>query len=253
MGLFGFVGDLFKKKVKVPEFKPVSATDIEKKAISDYESNLPAATSFAEKLNQSNQSALDRQIGAKIPGFSNIESKVASNIASQVAGEIPEDVAQAIQRSTAARALEGGFGGSGAARNLTARDLGLTSLQLSQQGLGNAMNWLQSTRQNRMAPMTSPSSLFISPEQRLGLAVSERDKAMNRDYLSSQLKASQSWQNSLGNAIGGIDTVIGGALGSFGGAIGASAGYNLGNKWFGGGMPSGGGFNPGAGGNAGYY
>lgn len=52
-------------------------------------------------------------------------------------GELPEDVREQIERTTAEKAVQGGLGIGQAARGLTARDIGRTSLDIIQQGLGN--------------------------------------------------------------------------------------------------------------------
>jgi hypothetical protein len=49
-------------------------------------------------------------------------------------GELPPDVADEIRRQTSQAAVQGGQAGSGLARGLTARDLGLTSLDLQTKG-----------------------------------------------------------------------------------------------------------------------
>ena len=48
---------------------------------------------------------------------------------------------------------------------LQARDLGLTSLQMTQQGLSSAERWLATVR-NTQAPMMDVTSMFISPSQK---------------------------------------------------------------------------------------
>jgi hypothetical protein len=52
----------------------------------------------------------------------------------QLSGQIPLDVAQQIGRSSAAAKLGAGISNSNLGRNLTARDLGLSSLQIQQSG-----------------------------------------------------------------------------------------------------------------------
>lgn len=53
-------------------------------------------------------------------------------------GVLPEDVNRSVRTATAQRAVAGGFSGSPMARNLTARDLGLTSLDLVTKGIEGA-------------------------------------------------------------------------------------------------------------------
>ena len=59
----------------------------------------------------------------------------ASDVALQLlSGEVPDDVKTNIERFTAEMATQGGLGLSQAASNLTARDLGITSLAMKQSG-----------------------------------------------------------------------------------------------------------------------
>src|SRR5215471_17347906 len=53
---------------------------------------------------------------------------------SELGGDLPPDVINQIQRSDAYQSLRGGYAGSGMSHALTARDLGLTSLDLMRQG-----------------------------------------------------------------------------------------------------------------------
>ena len=70
---------------------------------------------------------------------------------------------------SAGRALGGGFGaGSGFGRALSARDFGLTSMQIQNQGLAQAQNFIQQQRTMGMAQPFSVSSMFITPAQRIG-------------------------------------------------------------------------------------
>ena len=52
-------------------------------------------------------------------------------------GEIPEDLRAQVEQSSAERSLQSGIGLGQAGRNLTARDIGRTSVDLAQQGIEN--------------------------------------------------------------------------------------------------------------------
>lgn len=72
------------------------------------------------------------------------------NVASQfMSGQLPQDVADQIRRSAAERSVQGGYGGTQLARNLTLRDIGVTSLQTLETGakLGLAATELGSKRE----------------------------------------------------------------------------------------------------------
>lgn len=103
-------------------------------AYGSYEKNLPTASRIAGGVNTANAENMRKLLEAGIPGYEGLQGQAIGNIGSELRGELPPDVQAAIDRATAARAVAGGYGGSGMHRNLTARDLGLTSLNLSQRG-----------------------------------------------------------------------------------------------------------------------
>jgi hypothetical protein len=85
-----------------------------------------------------------------------------------LSGDLPPDVIAQIERSDAYGALSGGYAGSGMSHNLTARDLGLTSLDLMKQGAGmlgqggnSAQQWASMANQDIM----NPASQFVTPQQ----------------------------------------------------------------------------------------
>ena len=107
-------------------------------SFSNYEtyrnSVLPQAQQDAVASNTFNNQAYQTQLSNTSPSLmSGIaqQGNVANNLLN---GVIPQDVQDNVTRSSAYQALSGGFSGSGASNALTARDLGLTSLQLEQQG-----------------------------------------------------------------------------------------------------------------------
>jgi hypothetical protein len=100
---------------------------------------LPSLKALGSQVNDFNQEqqlkSIQKALEFALPGGL---GKAQGIVNSQLAGEIPADVQAQIQRSSAARAISGGYGGgSGLGRNLTLRDLGLTSLQQQQQGFNN--------------------------------------------------------------------------------------------------------------------
>lgn len=68
-------------------------------------------------------------------------------ISQQLSGEIPQDVQDQVERISAEKSIKSGLGEGQAARNLTARDLGLTSLDIQDRGIKNAAQL--STTQNQ--------------------------------------------------------------------------------------------------------
>ena len=75
-----------------------------------------------------------QQYEQMLPGFGAGLKAMGQLANQQLSGQIPLDVAQQVGRSSAAAKLGAGIAGGGLGRNLTARDLGLSSLQIQQSG-----------------------------------------------------------------------------------------------------------------------
>jgi hypothetical protein len=128
-------------------------------------------------------------------------------------GEISPEISAQVQRSTAGRALSGGFGaGSGFGRKLTARDLGLTGVQIQNQGLAQAQNFIQQQRAFGMVQPFSVSSMFITPAQRINALSQQNQQQYNRDLQAAQVAAMPD----------PTMAAIGGALSSAGGFAGGA-------------------------------
>jgi len=120
--------DIFGSRPEVADYVPVDLSAETGKAIAGNLKNYDAVTALLNKI---------------IPNFSETVSTGMGNALSELRGELPDDVAAQIQRSSAYKALQGGYGGTGMSKALTARDLGLTSLNLTQMGNNTAQVWSQ--------------------------------------------------------------------------------------------------------------
>ena len=192
LGASSLLGGLLGKgsKPKIPELKPINFEQEQQKAIQQNIASLEPATELARKTTAAEQTQLEEQLRRAIPGYDQIVQQASKNIGSALRGELPTDVAAQIQRSTAGRALAGGFGGaSGFGRALTARDLGLTSLQLQNQGLAQAQNFIQQQRAYGMTQPFSVSSMFITPAQRVGVMQQQQQAMYNRNLQAAQVAA----------------------------------------------------------------
>lgn len=87
-----------------------------------------------ELLNSKDNAAFQRTISSQDPNLLRNAGKFGENTGSYLRGEIPADVLAQIGRTSAFRSLQGGFQGSQMAKALTARDVGLTSLDLTKRG-----------------------------------------------------------------------------------------------------------------------
>jgi len=243
MGLLGaaaivggssLIGGLLSKgsKPKVPEFKPIDFAAEQKAAIKQNLESLPAASDLAQKTTSADQSVLEEQLRRAIPGYDKLIAQAGSNIGASLRGEISPEISSQVQRSTAGRALSGGFGGaSGMGRSLTARDLGLTGMQIQNQGLQQAQSFIQQQRAYGMVQPFSTSSMFITPAQRVGVMQQQQQAQYGRDLQAAQVAAMPDpTMSAFGSAISSAGGFYGGAMmqQSLGGGR-QSAPYNYGN------------------------
>jgi hypothetical protein len=125
------------------------------------------------------------QFQAMTPG---LEAGIKANLATaqqQIAGQLPRDVAQQIARSSAAAGLRGGYGAGGMGRNLTARDFGLSSLQLQQSGADLL------ARSSALAQQAMQAQSPISPTQVFSEALAQA--SANQQLANQNLL--NAWQN----------------------------------------------------------
>ena len=219
-GLFGG------KKPKVPELKPIDFAAEQRQAIQQNIAALQPATELAQKTTAAEQSQLESQLRRAIPGYDQLVSQAGANIGAALRGEISPEVSAQVQRSTAGRALSGGFGaGSGFGRALTARDLGLTGMQIQNQGLAQAQNFIQQQRAFGMVQPFSVSSMFVTPAQRIGAIQQQNQLQYGRDLTAAQVAAAPSpMQQAAQTAFTNFGGVAGGALSQYGMYQGLMAG-----------------------------
>lgn len=214
------IGSLLQEKPKVPEFQKINAQQEQAKATAGNIANFDQSAQLGSQVNQFNQDQLLGMLRKAVPGYDDMMKQGSNLIQSYMRGEIPEDVKNQIGRNTAEKSLAGGYGGSGMARNLEARDLGLTSLQLTQQGLDSASRWMTSASQRAVPNMFDVTSMFLSPMQQIGLSVGERDTQFQRDWVKNQLDAEYSTGTRIGKAIVKTDDQIMQILSSVAGSAG---------------------------------
>jgi hypothetical protein len=189
MGLSLGGSALFGSKPVVPAWNNVNLGTSQNKAVASNEAALPGAEALTASSNTFNQGQVEQMLNAAMPGYSQIAGNVAGNIESMTAGKIPGDVAGAVQDSAAAQSLTGGFGGSGLSGNLTARDLGLTSLNLTEQGTSSAESWMNLSNSLFAPGQMNVASMFVSPEQQFSADMQNEENSWNTQWLSNQVQA----------------------------------------------------------------
>lgn len=94
----------------------------------------------AASVNQFQQGQRLEQLDRAVPGTVASFGKAQQQIDQMLSGTVPKDVQDRIQNNMAAQALGAGVAGSQMHGNRFARNLGLTSLDLINQGIGQLLN-----------------------------------------------------------------------------------------------------------------
>jgi hypothetical protein len=185
-----------------------------KNLAADYGAALNQALSLSpERLNQFtqaadflSQAAVDtraRMLATADPRALELSAIADENAAAMMSGRISADMQANLSRSSAMRALQGGFGaGSQMGRGLAARDLGLTSLDLMRQGT------TMYDAQRRLNFDTRVAGLQADAGQLLVNDMTARERQANTLY-ETGLRTAESERN---QRLQALDTVLGGDL-----------------------------------------
>jgi hypothetical protein len=184
-----FFQQLVGSKPEVPDLPSLDLGTEQQKALAANAAAVPGAEAIATKVDLFNQQQIDKMLSNVIPNYQAIRGNINRNIQSLTAGQIPQDVEEAIARSDAGRSLTGGYGGTASARNLQARDLGLTSLDLTQRGMDSAENWMKLATAIYQPGQFNVASMFVSPAQQASFDVEERNSQFQRQWMSNQIAA----------------------------------------------------------------
>lgn len=141
-------------------------------------------------------------LSKQFPGLGATNAKLSGNILSKLSGELPKDVQDYIQNVGAQYGVGSGMPGSGLARSRTARDLGLTSLDLTRQGAAEYASTIP----------TISRTQTVSPETQIGLAEHNAALAAAPDPALAQM-ASLDIYNRYLNAISSRSGPAGGSGG----------------------------------------
>lgn len=120
----------------------------------DYEKFADTAASSGNKIAAALNEKYQNSFESAMPGYKANMAKANNLTSTYLSGKLPQSVVDATVRGAAAKGFTTGLLGGGIGRNLVARDLGLTSLQLQSAGA----NLLQQTSQiaNSVLQATMP-------------------------------------------------------------------------------------------------
>lgn len=217
----------FGKKPRVAKYKDLDPTKVVGESIKGNTANF----GDIEKLGNLYSDEELAQLEKILPGYGEslsaghaLTDQIFGQASQELAGEIPQDVQDQIQRSSAYQALRGGYAGSGMSKALTARDLGLTSLDMIQKGgqlAGLGANTMQNWDTLARRDMLDPGSMFVSP----GMSVDVGKFNKENSYAARQNQFNVDAAPDPG-AKGVSDTlmaVIGAYLGGMGGGKGGGS------------------------------
>lgn len=218
----GLFSSILASKPKIPKLEELDLAKEQQKAIAANKAVLPEAQDLAGRINDFAYQQLQKFLGQNIPGLTDIKNTVSGNILSQLRGEIPQDVQDQIMRSSAFKSLRGGYGGGGMSSAVTARDLGLTDLDLTNKGLDSATKWITLARGAMTPGQFDISNSFIPPEYWAEFTNRQNVQQFQRKYAANVNNANFSLSTRLGGALdaGNPASLIGQMEGSGGGVGG---------------------------------
>lgn len=224
----GILSGLLRGKPDMPAFQQIDPSAEQAKAIAGNQKALPGAEALASGVNSFNLDQLEKMLQTSIPDYEKIKDATSSNILDELHGKLPGDVSDAISRSGAAKALSGGYGGSGMHGDLVARDLGMTSLGLIDKGISSSESWLKTMSSITQPGFFNVSSMFLAPGQTMAQDTEERNSKFQHDWSKNILD----WQSSLGYLAGNeleqdtsqLNSMVGSMAGSAAGGAGGGGG-----------------------------
>lgn len=206
----------------------VDAALAAKQALDFNQANLGRFTSMADTLSKAAAQTRSDMLATADPRALEMSQIADNNASAMMSGRIGADVQANLARSGAFRALNGGFGAdSSMGRNLQARDLGLTSLDLMSKGDEMARNWRKLNYDTRIAgTQVDPGSIMTNN----GLSSQQALDTANKNALMAQ-------QTNMGiadirtagalNAFNSQNTALGTAYANNANAVGAESTQRL--------------------------
>lgn len=178
----------YAKKPKVPLAPHVSGQESQIQAAKGNLAALPDLENLSDQTNTFNVSQYKKRMGQLVPGYEGIMGSASGNVSDWLNGVLSPDVASAVRRNSNVRAFSGGYGGSGMADNLQARDLGLTSLDLQKLGQSALPGFLGASQLGAPAQF-NPANDFMTTQSQIGLNQWNENNRYGRDWLQNQLDA----------------------------------------------------------------
>ena len=201
------------------------------RAASDNLATLPAQQNFVEAANRATSADSLRRASEFDPNFQQNVRGLSDSARALINGELPPDVLESIMRNRAEIGATQGVPGSN--RAATSRDLGLTSLDLQNQG-ASLFTQVNSIR-DQIDPLSRQIGLnqqFLSPEQQLQIDAANSALRSSADPAAQQLfnlelRGGREEALARGGVSVPVDNTLGAGLSGLGGALSGFAGSGL--------------------------
>ncbi|MCC7375385.1 MAG: hypothetical protein IT581_12090 [Verrucomicrobiales bacterium] len=180
-------------------------------------SQLAGAQELATGMNSGALLDLNSILEMAMPGYGGIQRDRVAGAGALVRGEIPQDVTDAVYRNTAERAVGGGYAGTPMHGNLTARDLGRTSLDLTTLGNDRFESIIGSTPLPRMTQTSD--ILNVTGRDATTLRSGERSKRLDMLTGKANSPTSTDVLSKMMQDMGGV--AMGGGFGSLSSILGS--------------------------------
>lgn len=212
------------KKLDLIDINP---SQVQSQTIAGNLAAAPKAFELADIANTFSADQLNKMLEKMLPGYAGLRDKGTENIAAFLRGEIPKDVERLIEQRAAEKGVRVGTSGSEFQKFDTLRNLGLTSLDITQRGLDSASRWIAAAPK---APQFDFTSMFFTPQQRLSFEFAQ-------EQANLPIRSFNNWVESLpSNMERGLATAMDYSI---------NVGTSFGESWLGamspGGMMGGGG------------
>jgi hypothetical protein len=223
----GIAGGLMKKGPDIPAYEKVDQAKEQGAAISSNLASFDKSRQLAEQTSAADQEILMANLERAMPGYGKLIGGAGGAIGNMLAGRLPMADQGLLMRRSAEGGVSGGIGGSQAGRNLVARDLGLSQMQMTQSGLGALNPFLSTVRSTAVANPMGVGSMYVDPAQWTQNAISENRFGYNAAIGKAKADAANDPMNRFAGAlqtVGGMMTggMGGGAGGLLGGLFGKS-------------------------------
>lgn len=211
-------------KPNIPLYQTTDPTVQAGKAVSGNLQNLGIGEDLASKTNQYNEDEILKIFRQLNPSFDQTQANTQNNLLSMSQGILPQDVVDQEQRGNAAWGINSGVGsGSGMGGARSARNLGLTSLDLINKSVPLISGYNASERSTLMPKLYDPSQDFVSPETAISTDLVNQGNLYQNNLLKAKTDAAPDpAMAGIGDAFITDESDILGAAGSAGGMAGGS-------------------------------